>query len=125
MSNKYWQKPITLRLTAYQRKILSEIVDGALDAGACKDGLTKLESNALSSIFSRLIGASVAQTEIDDAPPSSAQDGMREALKVARRMIQGELIENAVVDAQSMQSLGDMIDKALSVLPLEQDGSSS
>lgn len=53
---KYWEKPITLKLTAHQRKVLSEIVDGALDAGACKDGLTKSENRALGSIFSRLIG---------------------------------------------------------------------
>lgn len=58
MSKGYWKRPITLRLTAYQRKVLSEIVDGALDAGACKGGLTKLESNALTSVFMRLIGAS-------------------------------------------------------------------
>lgn len=57
MAKKYWEKPITLRLTAYQRKTLSQIVDGALDAGACKGGLTKLESNALTSVFMRLIGA--------------------------------------------------------------------
>ncbi len=55
-AKKYWEKPINLRLTAHQRKVLSEIVDGALDAGACKDGLRPDENRALSSIFDRLIG---------------------------------------------------------------------
>lgn len=36
------------------------------------------------------------------------------ALETARQMIRGQLVENAVVDVQSMQSLGDYIDAALS-----------
>ena len=54
---RYWQQPITLRLTAYQRKVLSEIVDGAADAGTAEGGLTASEQRALRSIFERLIGA--------------------------------------------------------------------
>lgn len=70
MSKKYWERPITLRLTPYQRKVLSQVVDGALDAGACKDGLSKLESNALSSVFERLIG--VRENLPPAAPPCPA-----------------------------------------------------
>ncbi len=37
MSKRYWEKPITLRLTAYQRKVLSEIVDEAPATNASKE----------------------------------------------------------------------------------------
>lgn len=67
MSKRYWEKPITLRLTPYQRKVLSEIVDGAADAGACEGGLSAPERKALLSIHMRLIGATSAQAKIDDA----------------------------------------------------------
>ena len=79
MSKRYWEKPITLRLTPYQRKVLSEIVDGSADAGACKDGLSKAESNALLSIHMRLIGATDAQKKIDELFEPEAQSLPREA----------------------------------------------
>lgn len=93
---KYYEKPIVLNLTAYQRKILSEIIDGALDAGACKDGLTKLESNALNSIFRRLINP-------NQKVPSSQ--------KIANEIISE--IEERFPDWQSYRDLIDCIDCTL------------
>lgn len=49
-------KPITIRLTPYQAKVLWGIVDGALDAGACADGLTQTESAALEIVSQQIIG---------------------------------------------------------------------
>lgn len=46
---------MNLRLTETQRKTLQDVVDGAIDAGACKDGLRPEEMRALQSIFMRLI----------------------------------------------------------------------
>ena len=51
---KRHEKPMTLRLTAVQRRVLEGIVYGALNAGACKDGLTEEEGIALRSISARL-----------------------------------------------------------------------
>lgn len=78
MTKKYWEKPITLRLTPYQRKVLSEIVDGAQDAGACEGGLSKTEANALHSIFMRLIGSSEKSTDVADTSPALGMAGVRE-----------------------------------------------
>lgn len=42
---------------------------------------------------------------------------VREALKICRDFIRGEMVEAAVVDIGTMQSLGDMIDAALNATP--------
>lgn len=46
---------LSIRLTPYQAKILWGIVDGAVDAGACKDGLSERESDALNSVTEKLL----------------------------------------------------------------------
>ena len=38
---------------------------------------------------------------------------LEEALRITRLIIRNEMIENAVVDTQTMQSLGSMVDAAL------------
>jgi hypothetical protein len=38
---------------------------------------------------------------------------LRKALEITQKMIKGEIIENAVIDTQTMQSLGSMIKAAL------------
>lgn len=47
--------PIKIELTAIQAKILFNIIDGAADAGACDDGLTKQEQRALEQISHKLL----------------------------------------------------------------------
>lgn len=42
---------------------------------------------------------------------------VREALQICRDFIRGEMIEAAVVDVGTMQSLGEMIDAALNATP--------
>jgi len=86
MSKRYWEKPITLRLTPYQRKVLSEIVDGAADAGACKGGLSPSESKALLSIHMRLIGATEAQAKIDEAAQPQQADGRGAVIELTPEM---------------------------------------
>lgn len=48
-------KKITVRLTPRQAHIVWGIVDGAADAGACADGLSKTESAALNSVCSQIL----------------------------------------------------------------------
>jgi len=48
-------KSITIKLTPYQARVLWGVVDGAIDAGACADGLTRRESNALNSVTDKLL----------------------------------------------------------------------
>ncbi len=61
----------TLTLTAAQVKVLWNTIDGALDAGACEDGLTKSESRSLSAIMNKMLpmvtdGKIKAINDIDD-----------------------------------------------------------
>lgn len=46
---------ITLKLTAIQAKVLFNTVDGAADAGSCKDGCTKQELRAMDQITVKLL----------------------------------------------------------------------
>lgn len=46
---------VTIRLTAREARILWSIVDGALDAGACADGLTDEENKVLRPIHDKLL----------------------------------------------------------------------
>lgn len=106
---KYCEKPITLRLTTYQRKVLSQIVDGAQNAGACKGGLSKTEANALHSIFMRLIGGSDPESP---SPPVS--DASREALLAAKEFADHEFSYASDLPRKHRISvLCDKIDAAL------------
>src|SRR6185437_7995035 len=58
--------------------------------------------------------AAKSLAEAFNAKSASDQGAVREALKITRRMIRGELIEHAVIDATSRQSLGEMLDATLS-----------
>jgi hypothetical protein len=46
---------ITLKLALHEAEILWKIVDGAIDAGACEDGLTPEESEVLNDISFALL----------------------------------------------------------------------
>lgn len=46
---------ITLKLTPIQAKVLFNCVDGAADAGACKDGNTRQEARAYDEIMTKLL----------------------------------------------------------------------
>lgn len=74
--SKWHEKPITIRLTAYQRKVLWGVVDGAADAGACDGGLTPRESSALNIISEKLLGIrgsrGKAEDDADPAPGAAA-----------------------------------------------------
>jgi hypothetical protein len=50
------------------------------------------------------------------ADTARQRDALVKTLKVARLMIAGEIIEHAVIDTQTRQSLGDAIDAALSAV---------
>lgn len=49
------ERTILVKLTPYQAKVLWGIVDGAVDAGACKDGLSERESEALNDCTTQLL----------------------------------------------------------------------
>lgn len=55
MSDRSSQKRVTIRISPQQAKILWGIVDGALDAGACADGLSRKESNALNAVCTQIL----------------------------------------------------------------------
>ncbi len=65
-----FEKPITIRLTAYQRKVLWGVVDGAADAGACEGGLSPGERSALNIISEKLLGIRGSRSPADDAEDS-------------------------------------------------------
>lgn len=46
---------VTLKLTPRQARVLWQTIDGAQDAGACKDGLEPEERRALSAIDDKLL----------------------------------------------------------------------
>jgi len=46
---------ITLTLTPMQAKVLWNTVDGAADAGACEDGNTPVEAQALRDIMEKML----------------------------------------------------------------------
>lgn len=45
----------TIKLSPKEALIIWKIIDGALDAGACEDGLTENENNALEKASDQLI----------------------------------------------------------------------
>ena len=45
---------VTLKLTPAQARVVWATLDGQLDAGACKDGNTEFESNALNEVVGHL-----------------------------------------------------------------------
>jgi len=48
------QNKITIRLPPDQAKLLMLNIDGWLDAGACKDGLTEEENKALRNAYDQI-----------------------------------------------------------------------
>lgn len=55
----------------------------------------------------------VKRTPLYTAPPSQSAE-MRRALEIVRRMIKGKLIEASIVDMNSMKSLREVVEEALS-----------
>jgi hypothetical protein len=66
MKSKWHEKPITIRLTACQRKVLWGVVDGAADAGACEAGLIADERSALNIISEKLLGIRGSRSSAED-----------------------------------------------------------
>jgi hypothetical protein len=64
--SKWYEQPITIRLTAYQRKVLWGVVVGAEDAGACEGGLTPGERSALNIISEKLLGIRGSRCPAED-----------------------------------------------------------
>ena len=46
---------VNLKLTPRQAKLLWDTLDGALDAGSCKDGLSSVEKQGMRQILEKLI----------------------------------------------------------------------
>ena len=51
------KKTIRIRLTASQARLVWGLLDGAMDAGACADGLTAAENEACSIVADALLRA--------------------------------------------------------------------
>jgi hypothetical protein len=64
--------------------------------------------------------------DIESAKPAETNVAfmvMVKALEITRKMIRGEQIEAAIVDLETMQSLGAVIDAALALVGSQREGS--
>lgn len=70
---------ITIRLSPARADLLARNIDGWLDAGACEDGLTEAENDALSSAYQQIMKQLLKLKErgisVEDPPGGAAEEG--------------------------------------------------